>query len=157
MRIRPGVTRTHAAPRGAENGKLAPLLCSRGASWFRKWGEGRGGSVAWAKGVTEVVCPPPRRCRVQRSRMAPAFAPCSSEGAVGLFDLCVSCPESAPVPLSFSVSVTGGDVCPGANTAARGPTSQPVPKTATTKQRQTPSRGEWLSPRRGHTGIGRVA
>ena len=165
MRIRPGVTRTHTAPQGTEDQKLAPLLRSRGASWFLKRGEGRGGLVGWAKGVTEVVCPPPRWCHVQRSHVVPAFAPCSSEGAAGLFGLVYLVQNLPQLHTHVFVFSSFEFLCTcrsrrrlsGCKPAVRGPTSQPVPKTVMTKQRQTPSGGEWLAPRRGHTGIGRVA
>ena len=86
----------HAAPRGTENQKLVPLLLSRGASWSLKWGERRGRWVGWARGGRGRLPTPSVVLCVLRSRVVPAFAPCSLEGAVGHFDLFVSCPESAP-------------------------------------------------------------
>ena len=165
MRIRPGVTRTHGAPRGTENQKLAPLLHSRGASWFLKWGEGRGGSVGWAKGVTEVVCPPPRWCRVQRSRVVPAFVPRSRKGPLGFLVFLYLVQNLPQLHMHVFVFSSFEFLCTcrsrrrlsGCKPAVRGPTSQPVPQTVMAKQRQTPSGGEWLTPRRGHTGTGRVA
>ena len=65
------------------------------------------------------------------------FAPGSSEGPVGglgLFvslqsRLCPHCPCTLLilVPSSFLYSVAGGDMCPGASSAAEDPRSQPVP------------------------------
>ena len=67
----------------------------------------------------------------------PAFAPGTSEVAVGLWPFCILlfifCPSSACVRLFLVLLVSlydiaGGDVCPGASTAAKGPgpRSQPV-------------------------------
>ena len=55
------------------------------------------------------------------------FAPASSEMAVRLFGLCIFCPEFAPTAhaqsyfwshIIYLYFVSGGEVCPGANTAA---------------------------------------
>ena len=43
----------------------------KGASWFLKWGEGRGGSVGARRGLSGL--PTPLWCYVQASCMAPCF------------------------------------------------------------------------------------
>ena len=80
-----------------------------------------------------MVCPPlgGAVCRDHTG-----VVPCS-EVAVGFWPFCIllfvicpncTCPQLFLVPYSFSVSVAGGDVCPGASPAAKGPRSQPVSK-----------------------------
>ena len=65
----------------------------------------------------------------------PAFAPGSSEGAVELFGLFVSCPDLLQLCMYVSYFqslivclhfVALGDFCPGTSIAAKGPRSQPL-------------------------------
>ena len=87
-----------------------PVDSLRWADWFLKWGEGRGGLVVWATGMTCVVCPPSCRCRVSKSYAVPCFAPSSSEMAVGLwcfyvllFEIAFACVQLYLVPYGFFV------------------------------------------------------
>ena len=69
----------------------------RGASWFLTWGESRGVSRGRAGGWLRCFAPPIGGVVYRGSVQYPAFAPGSSEVAVGLFGLFVSCcPEFAP-------------------------------------------------------------
>ena len=72
------VLRLMLPQRGAKaNNSFSCLLPEMGVSLPLKWGDGRGGGVAY------LVCPPPQWCCVRDHAQDPAFAPQTPEVAVG--------------------------------------------------------------------------
>lgn len=138
-----------------------PLPCSRERAGSCLNGVRVGRGVGWTKGVTEVVCPPSAvPCRDLTRHLLWSLFP---EGAVGLL-ISVYLEQNRPqlhghvlVSSSFEfLCICHWREClSGCKYCSRCLTSQPVPKTVLTKQRQTPSRRVALHGE--DTGIGRVA
>ena len=90
-----------------------------------------GPDMGWVQGSgRRVVCPPLGGGVCRGHEQDPASAPDTSEAVVGfgsfsiLSTVCRIRMWLLLVPSRFLVSVAGGDVCPGAGIAAKGPESQ---------------------------------
>ena len=107
---------------------LAYLPPELGVSLFLIWGESRGLSRGWVRGVAQIVCPPLRYCCVQGACALPRCPSGLFKAAVGFFGLFVSFVQNLTQLLqacsyfsSHIVSlyfVAGGERCSGASTAA---------------------------------------
>ena len=98
-------------------------------SWSLKWGEGRGGSVGRAGGGLRWPVRPLGGVVCRDHAEDPAFAPGTSEMAVGSWPFCILLFLIAPTahalqlflaPCSFFVFCCCGDVCSGVSNAAKG-------------------------------------